>query len=77
MPYSEKAKYKHNRQQPPAKFVKDTLKTVPLSHTDYSGKKFNVHGAKAITGVLKPAFRKKGKSGKLKKYGIQSILIPR
>lgn len=77
MPYSEKAQYKHNRQLPPNKFVKKTLRTVSLSHTDYSGEKFNVPGAKAIVGKLKLQFRKKGKSGKPVAWKIQSILIPK
>lgn len=78
MPYSEKAAYKHNRQKPPARFIKKSLRTVPLSHTDYSGKKFDVPGAKAIVGKLKPAFRKAKKAGgKKRAYGIQSILTPK
>jgi hypothetical protein len=77
MPYSEKADYKHNRQQPPKRFIKSTIKTVPLSHTDYSGKKFDKPGAKAIVGVLKPQFRVKGKSGRKKRWGIQSIIVPK
>lgn len=77
MPYSEKAKFKHNRQKPPKRFIKSTLKTVPLNHTTYSGTKFNVSGAKAVVGKLKPQFRKKGKSGKSVKYAIQSILTPK
>ena len=75
MPYSEKAQYKHNLQMPPGKFVKKTLRTVSLSHTDYSGAKFNVPGAKAVVGKLKPQFRTKGKSGKPVIWAIQSILI--
>jgi hypothetical protein len=77
MPFSEKAAYKHNRQKPPKQFVKKSLRTVPLSHTDYSGKKFNVRGAKAIVGKLKPLYRKKGRFGKLTAWKIQSILIPK
>jgi hypothetical protein len=78
MPYSKKANYKHNRQKSPKKFVKGSLRTVPLSHTDYSGKKFDVSGAKAIVGKLKSQFRtKKGKRGKPLKNGIQSILTPK
>lgn len=74
MPYSKNAKYKHNRQLSPDKFVKSSLRTVPLSHTQYRGKKFAQPGAKAITGILKPPFRKKGKFGVRKKWAIQSIL---
>ena len=78
MPYSKKAKYKHNRQKPPGKFVKSTLRTVPLSHTDYSGTKFKKRGAKAIVGKLKPQFRKPEKRGaKPRVWGIQSILVPK
>jgi hypothetical protein len=77
MPFSEKAAYKHNRQKPPKQFVKKSLRTVPLIHTDYSGKKFNVPGAKAVVGKLKTKFQKKGKSGKPVAYKIQSILIPK
>ena len=72
IPYSSKSIYKHHRQQSPKKFRKGSFKTVPLSHTNYSGKKFKkLHkqgsGAKAIVG-------KKKKSGK---WGIQSILVPK
>jgi hypothetical protein len=78
MPYSEKAEYKHNRQKPPKKFIKGSLRTVNLNHTNYSGKKFDVPGAKAIVGTLKPQYRtRKGKLGKPLKNGIQSILIPK
>lgn len=78
MPYSEKAKYRHNRQKPPSRFDKSTLKTVPLSHTDYRGKKFKKPGAKAIVGVLKKKYRKPAKrGGKPRAWGIQSILIPK
>jgi hypothetical protein len=78
MPYSKDAKYKHNRQKPPKRFIKSTLRTVPLSHTDYGGKKFDKPGAKAIVGALKPSFRKpKKRGGKPRKYAIQSILIPK
>jgi len=78
MPYSKKAKYRHNRQKPPGRFLKSTLKTVPLSHTEYKGKKFRKPGAKAIVGKLKPQFRKPVKrGGKPRKWGIQSILIPK
>jgi hypothetical protein len=85
MPYSKKAKYNHNRQITPDKFQKHKTKegkmvkfqTVPLDHTEYSGKKFDKPGAKAIVGVLKPKFRKKGKSGKPKRFAIQSILMPK
>lgn len=76
MPYSKKAKYKHNRQKPPGEFDRSTLKTVPLSHTDYKGKKFKKPGAKAIVGRLKVKHRKPAKrGGKPRKWGIQSILI--
>jgi hypothetical protein len=75
MPYSKKAQYKHNRQKPPSKFYKSTFKTVPLSHTDYSGKKFKKPGAKAIVGRLKPQYRVPKKRGaKPRAWSIQSIL---
>jgi hypothetical protein len=67
MPYSKEAKYDHNRQLPPENFDQDSFKTVPLSHTDYKGDKFNVKGAKAVVGKLK-------ESGK---WDIQSILVPK
>lgn len=66
MPYKN-AKYKHNRQLPPSKFIKGSFETVPLTHTFYSGTKFAVKGAKAVVGKLK----------KTKKWAIQSILIPK
>ena len=53
MPYSNNAKYTHNRQLPPSYFEESTFKTVPLSHTRYSGKKYNKKGAMAIVGRLK------------------------
>lgn len=78
MPYSEKANYRHNRQKPPNMFDKSTFKTVPLDHTDYSGKKFDKPGAKAIVGRLKVKNRKpKKRGGKPRAWGIQSILIPK
>jgi hypothetical protein len=78
MPYSKAAKYKHNRQKSPKKFEKGTLKTVPLSHTGYKGSKFKKPGAKAIVGRLKKPFRKPVKrGGKPRKWGIQSILVPK
>jgi hypothetical protein len=86
MPYSKKAKYTHHRQKPPSHFMetpktkkgkKTSMKTVPLTHTEYSGNKFDKPGAKAIVGILKPKYRKKGKSGKSKKWAIQSILLPK
>jgi hypothetical protein len=78
MPYSEKAKYKHNRQKAPKQFDKSTLKTVPLSHTDYKGKKFDKPGAKAIVGKLKVKYRKPARrGGKPRAWKIQSILIPK
>jgi len=77
MPYSEKSEYIHNRQKPPTQFEKGSFKTVHLNRTSYSGKKFNVLGAKAIVGKLKKSFRKKGKSGDPVAWSIQSILIPK
>jgi len=66
MPYSRKAKYTHHRQRQPELF-EDNFKTVPISHTEYKGKKFKKKGVKAVTGKLK-------KTGKWK---IQSILVPK
>jgi len=66
MPYKN-SHYERHRQLPPTRFIRDSFRTVPLSHTDYSGKKFDKEGAKAIVGKLKD-------SGKWK---IQSILIPK
>ena len=65
------AKYRHHRQKSPELFIKKTFRTVPLSHTEYAGKKFRVRGAKAIVGKLKPANRTKTK------WTIQSILTPK
>lgn len=76
MPYSDEAKYIHNRQLPPGRFDKSTFKTVPLSHTSYSGSKFNVKGAKAVVGRLKKRYRPKTKKN-LKVWAIQTILIPK
>lgn len=70
MPYSRKAKYKHNRQRPPGQFQKSTMRTVPVSHipeSQYRGKKFRKKGVKAITGKLK----------KSKKWKVQSFLVPK
>lgn len=71
MPYSNNAKYTHNRQLPPYYFEESTFKTVPLSHTRYSGKKYNKKGALAIVGRLKKKHVKKHNDS------IQSILIPK
>jgi hypothetical protein len=77
MPYSEKAAYRHNRQKPPDRFDKKTFRTVPLSRTGYSGKKFDKKGAKAVVGKLKARHRKPKKlGGKQASWVIQSILIP-
>lgn len=72
MPYGKNAKFFHKRQQKPDQFIGNTFRTVPLSHTDYSGEKYKKwkkkdSGAKAVVA------RKK----KTKKWGIQSILIPK
>lgn len=69
MPYSRKAKFYHYRQIHPSKFIKNSFRNVPLSHTDYSGKKFNVKGARAIVGKLK--------NKKKDAWKIQSILVPK
>lgn len=84
--HTSKSKYERHRQEPPSHFIKNpktrtgkktSMKTVPLSHTDYKGKKYAVKGAKAIVGILKPKYRVKGKSGLKKRWKIQSILIPK
>lgn len=56
----KKRRYKRWRQKNPGDFVKSSFRTVPLSHTDYKGKK----KGKAVVGKLK----------KTKKWAIQSIL---
>lgn len=53
-------KYKRHRKKNPSEFLKNSFRTVPLSHTNYRGK---LKG-KAIVGKLK-------KTGK---WEIQSIL---
>lgn len=53
-------KYKRWRQKSPDLFIKSSFRTVPLSHTNYKGKK----KGKAIVGKLK----------KIKKWATQSIL---
>lgn len=72
MPYSKKSCFYHKRQKQPDLFIKDTFKTVPLSHTNYRGEKYKTwkksgSGAKAVVGKLK----------KNNKWAIQSILIPK
>ncbi len=52
--------YKRWRQKSPDLFIKSSFRTVPLSHTNYKGKK----KGKAIVGKLKST----------KKWTIQSIL---
>ena len=77
MPYKF-SKYKHNRQKPPSRFDRSSFKTVPLNHTDYTGKKFKKPGAKAIVGKLKVKYRTAKKRGaRPRAWGIQSILIPK
>jgi hypothetical protein len=65
--YSSKSKFIHNRQLPPGLFEQKTIRTVPLSHTAYHGKKFHKPGAEAVVGKLKAT----------KHYAIQSVLVPR
>jgi len=67
MPYSRKAKYRHFRRIEPKEFKKGTFRTVPITHTNYKGKKWNKKGVKAIV----------GKHKKSKKWRIQSILVPK
>lgn len=74
MPYSKKSKFKHVRQKPPSKFVKASIRTVPISHaTTPTGKHYKDYpkGTKAIVGKVKE--RKKGQ----RKYQTQSILVPK
>lgn len=74
MVYKE-SKYEHDRQQPPSRFVKDTIRTVPISHaTTPTGQKYKrkfPKGTKAVVGEVKN--RKEGQ----RKYQTQSILIPK
>jgi len=65
LPYKD-AQFKHNRQFSPKKCEKGTFRTVDLSHTSYSGEKFDIPGAKAVVCKKKP----EGKSR------TQSILTP-
>jgi len=67
MPYSREAEFYHHRQRHPSEFKKSSLKTVPISHTEYRGKKYAKKGVKAVVGKHKP-------SGKWK---IASILEPK
>ena len=69
MPYTSKSKYKHHRQLSPKLFERGTMKTVPLSHTKYRGKKFKKKNVKAVIGRLKGC----------NKYCwvIQSVLVPK
>jgi len=55
-----KKQYNRHRQKNPKSFVKTSFRTVPLSHTEYKGKK----KGKAVVGKLK----------KTRKWTIQSIL---
>ncbi len=55
--------YRRWRQKAPSLFIKSSFRTVPLSHTEYNGKK----KGKAVVGKLK----------KTKKWGIQAILEER
>ena len=54
------SKYIRYRRKDPKLFIKESFRTVPLSHTSYKGKK----QGKAIVGKLKST----------KKWVIQSIL---
>lgn len=76
MPYSDKAKYKHNRQKPPSHFSKSTFKTVPVENTSYTGKKFKKKGTVAIVGRLKKEYRPETKKDK-KVWAVQSFLVPK
>lgn len=67
MPFSSKAKYRHIERLPLKRFIEDSIKTVPISHTNYKGKMFDVKGAEARVGKLK-------KTGK---WATMTILIPK
>lgn len=75
MPYSNKAQYIHDRQQPPKRFVKGTFRTVPVSHARTpTGREFErdfPKGTKAVVGKVK-----KPKAGQ-RKNQTQTILIPK
>jgi len=66
MPYSRKAKYRHNRRAPPGEFVPGTFRNVPVTHVPTIKKKYP-KGTRVIVG-------KRKKSGK---WGVQSILVPK
>lgn len=65
MPYSQKARYYHHRRAKPREFFKSTFRNVPISHTN-SPKRYP-KGTRAIVGKRK----------KTKRWGIQSVLIPK
>ena len=67
IPYSLKAKYYHHVQKDTRSFRQSSFRIVPLSHTNYNGKKFNKYKDKAIIGYNLYS----------KKYDIQSILVPK
>jgi hypothetical protein len=78
MPYSKSARYEHHRQRPPKQFYRTRFRNVKLSHTDYSGEKYDVPGARAVVGKLKPQFRTARRKGaKPRAWAVQSILIPK
>lgn len=75
MPYSSKSRYKHERQQPPSRFEKNSMRTVPISHaTTPTGREYErkfPKGTKAVVGKVKNP-----KEGQ-RKNQTQSILIPK
>lgn len=64
MPYSRQAEYYHKRQKNPRIFINESFKTVPITHTSYSGK-YRKEGNMAVV----------GKIIKTGKWSIQSILV--
>ena len=64
MPYSS-AKYFHKRRKKPREILRETFKTVPITHTN--ARKRYPKGTMAVV----------GKSKKTKNWVIQSVLIPK
>ncbi len=61
--------YRHFTQRRKSEFQKDSYKTVPLSHTDYSGIKFKKNNEKILAVIGKLMINEKWK--------IQKILVPK
>lgn len=77
MPYSERAKYEHHRQEKPGDFDPKTFRDIPLSHTGYRGKKFDKDKDRAVVGKKKGYEEREKRSGKKEKEKIQTILVPK